>query len=698
MGHNLWMNGLVLLGLWGIAVAQPVLDLYGKNGELFVAAHQSSGRIVAFALVVTAAVPALLTVVEALGYLVNRRAGATLHGVFVLLLATMLGAGLLGHLDLSATAPVIALAILFGGAVLYGAVRVPAVAMGMRYLALGPLLFLIAFFGFSRSSRLVFDGVASVDAATAIGRPAPVVVLQLDEFPVASLLREDMTINAERFPNFAALADQSTWYQDATSVASETRLSVPSVMTGLMPERDALPTAADHPRSIFTLLAGGYEMNVSEEITSVCPESVCVGSDSPESVGSLLLDASVVYGHTVLPRSLRSHLPRVDQAWGGFVEDAGVPQASSPAATPSNPFGSDWTDLEAFRDGPAGQGADLQEVIESIDGGTEPSLTYTHVLLPHEPWLMTPTGQQHSEASPMFGLTTDGEWRDDEVAVRQGFQRHLLQVGYTDTLVGQMMERLRSTGVWDDALVVVVADHGVAFTPARSVRTPADDTLHEIYNVPLFIKYPGQTQGDVVTSNALLTDVLPTIVDALDIETDWEFDGRSLLEDGPRSPAKPVSEPDFPAGVPDGTEGVQAVVQRDRAYLPYAQDWRGVAEVTPYGDLVGQPVDTLTIGDPSPMTWTGYHGVEAYDPASAESRVLQSGALHLAGGTPPAAGLLTVNGTVAGVAVGFEVTGGDASFSGVITPEFFVYGYNDLRLYVPDSDGGRTFHEVARTP
>lgn len=692
------MNSLVLLGLWGLAVAQPLLELYGKNGELFVAAHQPSSRIVAFALVVTFAVPALLIALEAIGLLVHRRVGAALHATFVLLLATLLGAGLLGHLGLSATVPFVVLAALFGGAVTYAALRMPAVAVGMRYLALGPVLFLATFLLFSRSSRLVFDDSASVEAATTIGRPAPVVVLQLDEFPLASLLDEDMTINAERFPNFAALADASTWYQDATSVASETSLSVPSVMTGLMPDRDALPTAADHPRSIFSLLAGRYEMNVSEEITSICPPSVCgSGGDRPEPFDSVLLDAAVVYGHTVVPHSFRSHLPRVDQSWGGFLDDAEVPQAAIPAATPSNPFGSDWTDLKAFHDGPSGQGTDLQAAIDSIHPGTKPSLNYTHVLLPHGPWLMTPSGQQHSEYSPMFGLTTDGKWRDDPVAARQGFQRHLLQVGYTDTLVGQLMERLRSTGMWDDALVIVVADHGVAFTPDRSLRTPAADTLHEIYNVPLFIKYPGQTQGAVDTSSALLTDVLPTIVDALDIETDWEFDGRSLLDDGPRSPAKPVSEPDVPAGVPDGTEGVQAVVQRDRGYLPYAQDWRGVAEVAPYGDLVGRPVDTLSLGDPSPMTWTGYRGVEAYDPASADSRVLQLGVLHLDGGAPPTAGLLAVNGTVAGVAVGFELTGGDASFSGVITPEFFVYGYNDLRLYVPDSDGGRTFHEVTLT-
>ena len=693
-------NAAMLLGLWGLAVAQPLLDLYGKNGELFVAAHQPPMAIVAFALVVTLAVPALLAVLEVVAYALSQRAGAILHSAFVLFLGVALAAGLLGRLDIGSTVAAVVLPILLGGAVLYGSRRFPAVATALRYLAFGPVLFLVSFLFFSRSSRLVFDHAAAAEGATSIGRPAPVVVLQLDEFPLASLLREDMAVNEQRFPNFAALADQSTWYRDATSVASQTSLSVPSVVTGLMPDVDALPTAADHPRSLFTLLNGRYSMNVQEEVTSLCPPSACGDDNAPrEPFGSLLLDASVVYGHVALAPAFRSHLPRVDQAWAGFVE--GVEPVEAPSAsgtpnssaTPSLPFGSDWADLEAFRAGPAGQGGDLQRVIRSIGTTAEPSLTYAHVLLPHGPWLMVPSGQQHSGYSPMFGLTTGGTWRDD-VAARQGLQRHLLQVGYTDTLLGQFMERLRSTGLWDDALIVVVADHGAAFTPGRSVRVPADDTLHEIYNVPLFVKYPGQTAGAVVTSNALLTDVLPTIVDALDIETDWHFDGRSLLDDAPRDPAKPVAEDEVPDGVPDGMEGVEAVVRRNRAYLLYGQDWRGVAQVAPYGDLVGQSLDTLTVGDPSPMTWTGFRGVDPFNPDGPESRVLQVGQLHLAGGAPPTAGLLAVNGTVAGVAVGFGVDGDDAEFSGIITPEFFVFGSNDLQLLLPDEDGGRVFHVV----
>ena len=56
-------------------------------------------------------------------------------------------------------------------------------------------------------------------------------------------------------------------------------------------------------------------------------------------------------------------------------------------------------------------------------------------------------------------------------------QRHLLQAGYTDRLVGQILEQLEEVDLYDDAAVVVTADHGIAFhgrrePAAADPRTP----------------------------------------------------------------------------------------------------------------------------------------------------------------------------------------------------------------------------------
>jgi arylsulfatase A-like enzyme len=61
-----------------------------------------------------------------------------------------------------------------------------------------------------------------------------------------------------------------------------------------------------------------------------------------------------------------------------------------------------------------------------------------------------------------------------------------------------MIDQLEAQGLWEDALVVVRSDHGVAFTPGE-LPQPAAATVHEIYNIPLFIKYPGRPRARSAT-------------------------------------------------------------------------------------------------------------------------------------------------------------------------------------------------------
>ncbi|MCB1006792.1 MAG: sulfatase-like hydrolase/transferase, partial [Acidimicrobiales bacterium] len=642
----------MLLGLWGLAVAQPLLDLYGRNGELFVAAREPGGAIVAFALTVTLLPPLALALVQTVVLVVHRGAGRVLHSGLVAVLGALVAATLLRRAGVDAVWIGAPLVLSTGIGLAWGERRSRGLATGLRYLACGPVLFLGAFVLTSQSSRLIWDDAGATAGATVVERPAPVVLLQLDELPLASLLDRGLQVNRARFPNFAALADTATWYPDATANASETSLSVPSVVTGLLPGPDALPTSSDHPRSLFSLLGADYDLDVHETITSLCPASACgdTGRRRATPLSTLLADAAVVYGHVVLPASTRERLPRVDQSWAGFVDGARPVDERPEDATASEPFGTDWADADAFARGPAGQGEELQAVIDGLEAptGTRPTLTYAHVLLPHEPWLMTPTEQQHSDPAPMLGLTPEGNWSSDVAGPRQGYQRHLLQLGYLDRYLGRLVARLDDLGVWDDALVIVTADHGVAFTADRPLREPTVETLAEVYDVPLFVKYPHQTAGTVDPRNARLIDVLPTIIDVLGVETDWELDGRSLRGEPPQDGARPVVESSVDVLLVDGLDGLAAVVERDHAFLPYSDDWRGVAQIEPYGDLVGVPVAQLTLGDPSPMSFLTYHPVTAYDPASARSPVLRTGVVHLAGGAPPTAGLVAVNGTVAG--------------------------------------------------
>ena len=87
------------------------------------------------------------------------------------------------------------------------------------------------------------------------------------------------------------------------------------------------------------------------------------------------------------------------------------------------------------------------------------------------------------------------------------------------------MQGVRDAGAWDDALVVVVADHGVAFTPGSSRRYAEAENIGEVAPMPLFVKEPGQQRGRVDERPLTTIDVLPTIAELLDVELPFEVDG-----------------------------------------------------------------------------------------------------------------------------------------------------------------------------
>jgi membrane-anchored protein YejM (alkaline phosphatase superfamily) len=111
----------------------------------------------------------------------------------------------------------------------------------------------------------------------------------------------------------------------------------------------------------------------------------------------------------------------------------------------------------------------------------------------------------------MPALMHSGDWANDEWAVAQIYQRHLLQVRYVDRLVGDLVQRLKQEGLWDRALIVVTADHGVSFRAGSPFKEPDDKNVADIMSVPLFIKLPGQHGGSISDLNVQSIDVLPTI-------------------------------------------------------------------------------------------------------------------------------------------------------------------------------------------
>jgi hypothetical protein len=149
---------LIILGLSGLAVTQPLLDVFGNNPEFFVAGNYSRGQIISFALLVVLVPPVVGIGLTAAATFIDRRAGMTEFAVVSAALAGAFVLAALRTLDVDGTVLVFAVGVMVGVGIAVLVVRTRGAQLFVSYLA--NLLFLGSFLFFSPTSELVAGGSA----------------------------------------------------------------------------------------------------------------------------------------------------------------------------------------------------------------------------------------------------------------------------------------------------------------------------------------------------------------------------------------------------------------------------------------------------------------------------------------------------------------------------------------------------------
>ena len=242
--------------------------------------------------------------------------------------------------------------------------------------------------------------------------------------------------------------------------------------------------------------------------------------------------------------------------------------------------------------------ADFRAEVAAMEASELPRLHYLHSLLPHVPWRFRPDGSTYADID-LPGYFS--QWDENPGKARFGQQRHLLQLGLVDRLLGEYLDRLEAIGDFDRATVIVTADHGISFVPGERSRGIGEANAGGIANVPLLYKEPGQRAGTVQTRPVQLIDVVPTIAGRLELDPPWTFDGHDMLAAGP-DPDRRVRGP---YGIVDLPGDLGAIVEAVAAGMH--QVFGDGASGSLYGlggahDLIGtQALDWAT--DPSQHCW-----------------------------------------------------------------------------------------------
>jgi hypothetical protein len=655
-----------------LAIVQPLLSVLSQSPEFFIVRGNRPIDVVMLVIILCIALPGAFVLVELICRIISPKLQKAVHMFLMFALLVILIGYALQQLRLFSGYIILVSSFLLALLLLLIYFRKPAVRSFFTFLIPAFVLIPFLFLTNPKISQLLKTPAPS-KIMLAVHSNVPVVLLVFDEFALGSLLDENGFLDAAAFPNFAAFASQSTWYRNVTAVSDHTEDVVPAMLSGIYPRQKLSPTAWNHPDNLFALLQNSYELKVMESLTRILSKPVKTTNSFTERMRSLFEDSAAIYLQSVLPPEFAEHFPAINQTWQDFWKG-----------------GSEIQSKKKFD----GRGGMFEEFIASISSTKKPPLYFLHSVLPHGPWEYFPSGVRYNFGrwtTPLSAEDTLQDWNGNQLSATRAYQRYLLQVAYVDRLLGKTMDRFKAIGIYDQAMIIIIADHGISFLGDQKRRDVTSTNIEDILMVPLFIKYPYQNEAKIDDQPAESVDILPTIADVLKVQFPWKQDGVSLLSENVSKRQKKTAFGWF------GGNG--RILRIDQPQIQNSANWKkkiqlfgagSIEKVFQYGagvGLVGHPLKEFQIkGDVSAKVelqnekW--YRNVNpdsGFLPAQVSAKIRnESSDQNL-----PVA--IAINDKICAVAEQFKYGNDQAIVS--ITPEScFRRDFNDLQFFFINKD------------
>jgi arylsulfatase A-like enzyme len=193
------------------------------------------------------------------------------------------------------------------------------------------------------------------------------------------------------------------------------------------------------------------------------------------------------------------------------------------------------------------------EAIGLLEGlsGDRPFFLWLHYIDPHGPYSPPrkyrplfhgehPRKTVPREEIPPYQLQIDPERgvMSDDLGFYAG--QYDREIRYFDDQLARLLARLDALDLRDDTLIVLTADHGESLDEHGYYLEHGKAPFQPVAQVPLLFVLPGRVpSGRVVTEPVGLIDLVPTVLELLDVPKPPGVEGRSLVsswQDGASSP------------------------------------------------------------------------------------------------------------------------------------------------------------------
>lgn len=201
-------------------------------------------------------------------------------------------------------------------------------------------------------------------------------------------------------------------------------------------------------------------------------------------------------------------------------------------STPYSPFPWDIVLGEKRDDvkNAASWGAAATKGIEAAKQAGKPFCLLLNIADPHKPFYAEGNkGQTVPDENVPTKVFTPEEvpvpgFLHDDPVIRKELSHYYSSVRRADDGVGAILDALKASGQDENTIIIFLSDHGMPLPFAKT------QLYHHSTRTPLMIRWPGVTKAGAVDDTHMIStvDLLPTILDMLQIAQPGGFDGKSF--------------------------------------------------------------------------------------------------------------------------------------------------------------------------